>query len=331
MKDRLTEWLVPVLMSPGEEEVSERMQAVTQAATDLTQDQSLDLIKALFTQALPNEVPAPLRTFETRGQSAGNPLENKEEMRVLIASIIAAVIDAGDSRLSNVATLACLCAASTLPAPLPDLKSLARDAMRRRSIDVRNRQAPIVSKSTESFSQALKELEDAVNAPAPADVRKPLEIVHRGLTQVKGNVTRLHNLIKLQQEELDILWWHVGGYSYNLQLRFEEMSPLLRALVSARELAEKTSLVPPPLAYDWVLAQAVGRSVTGDWETERRNVPAAWLQSLTRESPTLGPEITPVHAALLTGIALPISKSLDLARQFYLEALLLREIEGEKS
>ena len=56
----------------------------------------------------------------------------------------------------------------------------------------------------------------------------------------------LEHHIKLQDEELDLLWWANNGYSATGQALFADMHPGARAFVAAIEAASRTQFQPGP-------------------------------------------------------------------------------------
>ncbi|OBQ58633.1 GTPase-associated system all-helical protein GASH [Mesorhizobium erdmanii] len=151
----------------------------------------------------------------------------------------------------------------------------------------------------------------------------------------------LHRRLMLDEEELQMLWWLVGGNSRLLEQPFPKLDPLVRPLALAQELASMTSVSPGPTSIRAMLSRA---GVGIDKLALRDAVNAAnadWAKSAS-SSKRISPATTPIHFALeqrselgstetwqaswtsLTGLSADVSlPGAKLAELFYREFLFL--------
>ncbi|WP_433956621.1 GTPase-associated system all-helical protein GASH [Brevundimonas diminuta] len=156
-------------------------------------------------------------------------------------------------------------------------------------------------------------------------------------------ITALHTHAQVQDEELQALWWLVGGVSWEFARPIDQLDPKLKSLAVATELASLTALLPGISA----LAALLSRAGLSDSETLAvsdvvGSSDQAWLRS-TAEELQPSPVVHPLHFAVLrsletdggdawvTGWAAATEFPQDvalsqaaMATQFYRERLLLR-------
>jgi hypothetical protein len=184
---------------------------------------------------------------------------------------------------------------------------------------------------------------------AAGDVPSAFDAVGASLfSSLSGIATKMNkaldataNFMRLQDEELDMLWWVFGERSDDRQMTFKKLPAKERPLVLAKELADKTAYLPGPLSIDGLLVRA------GVKEDSPISIPdavnaceASWLAKLAEvQSPS--PLTRPLHFAIhrrletgdetswvagwasVCGIAPEMSFSpLALGRLFYRERLL---------
>lgn len=153
-------------------------------------------------------------------------------------------------------------------------------------------------------------------------------------------VRALHSQLELDEEELQMLWWLLGGHSTSSDKPFAKVDDRLRPLVLAQELGEMTAVSPGPTSIRAMLTRAgIG---TGKLKlSDAVNAPdQEWAKSVS-ESTLVSPVTTPIHFALeqraelgtetwqsswsgLTGIAADAQlPAVKLAELFYREHIFL--------
>lgn len=108
-------------------------------------------------------------------------------------------------------------------------------------------------------------------------------------------VNALDDFIRMQDEELQMLWWLVGQRSEDFDCAFDAISADARALVFGKELADHTELSPGPSSIKGLLSRA------GLKDRRKIAVSAAinaadpsWLQDLVPDVEP-SPVSTPIH------------------------------------
>jgi hypothetical protein len=153
----------------------------------------------------------------------------------------------------------------------------------------------------------------------------------------------VERLLKLQDEELQMLWWLVGEMSWEFDKAFNSLPIDSKPLVLAKELAGMTNFIPGPVSLKPLLSRA------GITKKKKLTIPEAinscdesWLNGITTG---LNPSslTLPIHFAIIRKVetgekeawipgwaastkieATRKLSSLDLGYLFYLERLLVR-------
>ena len=108
----------------------------------------------------------------------------------------------------------------------------------------------------------------------------------------------MRDFIRVQDEELQMLWWLIGGHSSICDSAFDDVPADARPLVLAKELADSTEFLPGPPSVKGILSRA-GLTQRGRLRVSEA-VNAAdteWLQQLMGEAQP-SPVTTPLHEAI---------------------------------
>lgn len=233
-----------------------------------------------------------------------------------------------------------------------DLPGMAEEVLRDLAINTRRRAAPPSLKAAPDLKKPLETLTTEMQQQAyPTGAIAAANTLSKGVTAgfkaisdtLADHLQYVHRQIAIQDEELQMLWWLLNGWSQGRSMPFTEIPEKSRLIVFAKELADLTDTLPGPIAVDALLVRA---GVASDRDV---TIPAAlnacdgeWLRTVT-PSPGLSPLTRPLHLAIArkvetgdetawvagwsaaTGIAkdAKFAPSL-LARLFYREFLLQR-------
>lgn len=282
--------------------------------------------------------------------------KNARELEVLAAITLVHLSQTLDDSFAPTAALVITTAlvggARTPQLPL-DLYKLGEHALQQLSI-VRNRR-PSVTEPSKSAKLTFE--------PAAAKARAQFDAATLGdafilagtaasntLNAVQASnaaaISALATRLRQQDEELQMLWWLIGGRSEFLACDFDDVPSAIQPLIFAKELAEHTEFLPGPASLRAILSRAgVGNheqlvlsAAIGAFKTE-------WLQALVQDK-VPSPVTCPIHYAIQRQIetgpgtdwvpgwaaATELSKELaltpiTLAELFYRERLLLDEVE----
>ena len=279
---------------------------------------------------------------------------NDRELQILAAACLA-VLMATDEHLGPVAALAATTtglAGARLPDLPMNLAALAESEIVRWAHGNRTRPSLTAHFSSEppriSFAKAAAKATTEQDWEALAEAfdlcanATHLAMKRFAKTQLDA-VSAAESFLRVQDEELQMLWWLTGQRSSDCDCAFGAIPTAARPLVLAKELADRTEFLPGPPSVQGILSRAglTARKkvlLTAAVNTAESN----WLRAAIGES-NPSPLSTPLHDAirrqLETGVgdtwiagwaastgldaayALP---SLSLANFFYRERLLLR-------
>lgn len=191
---------------------------------------------------------------------------NDEELRVLAASALAARMTqpttAGAKTALAVRTaLAEGYRAPQLPMDLAILSAAALQAIAEENGERPNLSPYITAEASKvDFSQAIAKAKDGTPEAIAAAFTAAAEAMRGtvgGMAQRQRNVVDvLDKFLRIQDEELQMLWWLVGQRSFDLNIGFTKIAPVVKPLVMAKELADLTAIPPGPRALEALLVRA---------------------------------------------------------------------------
>ncbi len=236
------------------------------------------------------------------GDASFDPAQSKRELQILAA----AALERAFSRLPDAAlavTTTSFVGARKIDLPM-DLVGLAESALTMLSrrgherVDADKLKIPDVKIVFEVPQEAVEVTEgeqwrahlDGLHNAAAGAIKRVVD------EQNRINVT-LHRRMMLDEEELQMLWWLIGGHSRLQNQPFQEISPSFRPLALAYDLAIMTAVPPGPASIRAMLSRS---GVGSDNFTVRSAVNAASADWAKREgnSKRISPATTPIHFAL---------------------------------
>ena len=152
---------------------------------------------------------------------------------------------------------------------------------------------------------------DGQNYGDPATIREAMKGVSDAITQAISAAARvaksersiLESQIKIQDEELDLLWWSLNGISDANGERFSSMKKSDRPLIASGEAAKRTQFEPGPSAVMGLLG------TVGLKASKKLTIPdavnaaeLAWLRDAVRDGVSA---ITPLHFAITKRLEAP--------------------------
>lgn len=238
-------------------------------------------------------------------RGTGSPIEpvsSRRELQVLSAAVLArlftslpdaaiAVLNASFMGMRKV----------ELPMDLPGLATRALIQLSRQKharpnakefevvppkVDFEVSQEAMASMSAAQWKGELDRLRDAAQTTTRA--------IAEGQNRVAKMLVRQ---IALGEEELQMLWWLMGGYSTVASAPFAEVSAAFRPLVLADELGRLTKVSPGPASVTALLSRAgiVDEPVKVSAVINAADVD--WIRDVTK-STRVSPVTTPLHFAL---------------------------------
>lgn len=203
---------------------------------------------------------------QVRNQLAeAGPALRDEEAALLAAMTLAMILEEQDATAGKAAALVtgAFCAGlRTLAQPM-DLVGLAISAQNYLAETARRRppleQQKLVNPQLD-ISTHLNALQDGSFATVRAAIDALASASRQTLTAMatrqRAFETAVQGYVKVQDEELDILWWLQGGRCTRFDQTFEEVRSEFRPIVIAVELAALTKVLPGPTALPSLLSRA---------------------------------------------------------------------------
>lgn len=237
-------------------------------------------------------------TFELHG--------NDRELQVLAGICLAIIMELGGGQGASAAlavTTTSFAGARTTDLPM-DLCTLAECSILKAAEFNRTRPAltttpGVVKADFDTAIAKLKEQPDAngmVLALQLASSATTNAITQTAQRQTK-TIKALCNFVKIQDEELQMLWWLLGQHSTDYDKAFDAVPTELQPLVFAKELSDSTTLTPGPASIKSLLSRAGLKARKKISISNAINsADKAWLQVLGDES--VSPVTTPLHFAI---------------------------------
>jgi len=100
------------------------------------------------------------------------------------------------------------------------------------------------------------------------------------------------------QEESEMAWWMLTGFSLTASLPFRKLPPAFLPIVLAYELADRTRVFPAGVSISHLIAQVlhtIGREDANVSLPDIANsLPEAWTAAVLVKMPPVNPRVTPV-------------------------------------
>ena len=328
---------VSLLVENIEYQHCERLMDVFLGQRDVIDGSGGDLMRAAFTK------------FDVAFPMGGN----YGEMEVLAEITFAIVMD--DKEKDELAGYVAELVYSSLAGGVREISSVtnllirARDAMRRQGWLIRARthlpDRPKSFSPTLNFDKCIEETDNL------ADVEQAIAIMKKvagktataiGLVAKQARIEReiLEKQIKVQDEELDLLWWASNGVSDTFGTLYSTIEPGARALLAAAEAARRTQFPISPSSILGLMEKVgVSAEKTLSFADAVNCADSNWLKSIDVPGVTVR---TPLHLAVNLKLQSPESgawsshwsavtkidvttkrKELEIADLFYHERLVL--------
>ena len=354
MHDEFARWYGAVSLGDDQTRLQSRWEgvcAVVESADRSTVEVLLRLAHQSRQQPEADVVEAIRRAFKAADQtfemSGNNP-----ELRIL-ASICLAVLMETDEDVGAVAALTATTAefgGARRPGISMDLGAIGETALIR--LGDANRKRPSLDGSIEvprrfGFADASTKVDEqtweSVSEAFKLAANKTRAAIKQLAETQASAIRAIEYFLRVQDEELQMLWWLTSQRSWKLDRSFEDIPADARPLVLASELAEHTQFLPGPPSVKGILSRA-GLKEQGKVRIADSVNAAdpAWLQRLV-DNMELSFVSTPLHAAIKrqletgageawvagwaasTGVNYDYALSgLALGNLFYRERLLLR-------
>lgn len=294
----------------GPETLRLRQEPFDKLRKDITPSLSTDLVRAYFGLPARKEL-SWLRDPFHATDSSFSLVDNERELAVLAASLLSASIE--DGKLYSALALFTTCFdALRMPTVIPELLSKAEGELTSRSIAQRQRERP---------NLALLRLPPKSKVPAETaglaqqgDWAKAATLLKQvsdesfdGVKNVAQQCAAIFQPLMAEvddlREEVEFLWWHIGGWSRVLETPFSELKPALAAAMIGLDAADLSRTRTGPAAAPAIILRTLG-SGKGAKVSMAEGVNAFPLDrvgelDIDANTVNSSPEVFPVLAAFL--------------------------------
>lgn len=237
-------------------------------------------------------------------ESPMNPSESRRELQILSAAVLVRLFH----RLPNaaIAVLNASCGGKRAVDLPMDLVGIAKKAMvafsQKKHLRPSDKDLEIVSPALEFEVSA-----EAIASMTPEPWKSSLDSLHEAAQAAIGEIvdqqnqitSRLVRQVSLGEEELQMLWWLIGGHSWTLDAPFTDVPDLVKPLVFGKELGNLAQISPGPASIAAMLTRAGVAGGTLSVLDVVNGADMEWIKEITKSS-KLSPVTTPLHFALET-------------------------------
>lgn len=318
------------------------VQSVAKSANRSTMETLVRLAFRSRQAAAPSEVAA-LRSSLTGDASP----PGDEELGLLAAAVLAQILDKSGTPAATAATLVTVADFGGLrrfQQPM-DLIGMAANAITSIADTSRRRQAVALANAPATNIEEAGILEKLQGNADPTNISATFSALIAMVNAATANLSKrqlqfehsVQKHVRMQDEELDMLWWLQGGRSFSLDVPFADIEAAQRPLVLSRELADFTFALPGPLAINSLLSRAgIAEDVPMTVAEAVQSLTPEWLEQAIPESfaSRISAVTTPIHEAIKRRLEvrgedtwIPAWASVcDLDRDGQLSALQLAEL-----
>lgn len=335
MNSHFSDWYRSAGVPPEGKPLADRWKAVESFDVNASE---ISLLAQVFYQLNPSDSSFPERFRKAINEADSNfsMSGNDRELVVLAGAGLVDVIERGSRDIADLAALFLVCGAVQnirTALAVPEIPEIAAKHLSQRSVE---RATPEKDGKEETLSKALAAMGEPVSKLAPEFQKLQLEF-------------------PIVWEESNMLWWLVSETSRDVNQRWSKLPLGMVCVLTGKELADLTRVVPGPIAARALLDRAVrsGRDKVADSISVAdvvNDTDKTWRGSYFSRPLPVGLEgILPLtHAVVLsvqasdekawrpmfkaaTGIAATVKSNPDaVAYQFYLEQLAVRSFTEMK-
>jgi hypothetical protein len=243
MHQNFADWYQPVTFGHDRNTMELRWKGIEAAVEDIDTPQLMELVRFVYGRPFEStEFMAIFRKYFKDNDSMFQSSGNDQEMLVLAGCVLAlCTTEDYDIREVPLAILTSSFCKKKAPKVSIDLVRMATNRVRTDGINARKR--PSMSKSkTPSFKKILEEeiklLSDKLESSAVIAALQKMVSMHKTANE---KIMLLQKLLNIQDEELQMLWWMVSGWSDMWNSTFDKIENEARPLLLAKEAASMSN------------------------------------------------------------------------------------------
>jgi len=245
-------------LAPGPEIIKLRQTPFKKLRSDINISTILDLTRMYFGFPVPGGTDWFREAFESTDPSF-TMLDNEREVAVLSACLLAAALSDGHVS-AGLAPIVFSIGGRRTPSVCPEFIEEARQTLAIHSKDFRQQESVDISKIKSPVkSKVTAAIEAYSSAPELAKVSELINLVSNEslATQVVSVVSPLAKQVNGLREEVNMLWWYIGGWSRVLEKPFSDLDIGLAALMAGIDLAHLAEGKSGPAAAPAILQRLV--------------------------------------------------------------------------
>lgn len=235
--------------TPGPEIIRLRQQAFDVIRKEMKAARVIDAVRLYFGLPVPDGVPWFRDSFAATDPSF-TMLDNEREAAILSACLLSAEIDSGNVA-AGFAPLTAAAVGNREPLVQPGLIEQARQAIHKAAVAARRYDSPQSKQTAPKIDETADALAQNGDWPTAAVLFKQIA------TEGAARSDRLAAEVRDLREEVDILWWYIGGWSRILERPFSALSPGPAALMAGMDLADLTEGELGPASASAILLRVI--------------------------------------------------------------------------
>lgn len=258
-------------LAPGPEIIGLRQKPFDKLSAKIDAQIAVDLTRLYYGLPVPQGTEWFRAAFAETDPSF-SMMDNEREAAVLSACLLDAAIEKG-KEVAALAILTTSAGGNRKPLIFPELIEKARIAMLKIAIDHRHSQTVDISKfkipTKSNIDEAADKLVTTPDWTAAAELHKLVyaESVKANINlskQVQGLLIPLIEKVADLREEVEMLWWYVGGWSRILEKPFAGLEPGLAAVMAGLDFSDLSTTIAGPAAASAILQRTVSAGREAD-------------------------------------------------------------------
>lgn len=313
MHQNFADWYQPVTFGHDRETLDSRWQGVEAALNDMKYEMIMELIRFVFSREL-NSHELFASTFRQYFKDADPTfaLTGNDKEVLTLAGCVLAMYCINDDYIVEIALAilaASACEIRTLAIDI-DLLGMANERVHVSGIEARRRpemSSPAIAGNKAAFAKAVSPLEEeegkvqgfAEAAEAIKNIGN-ISLSHfNALQSMSVQIVKIQKVLRVQDEELQILWWLTGEWSSMWDCSFNDIDPKAKPILLGEDAASMTTEFSEPPSLKSVFSRI---GLNG---TTKLSIPVAvnacgveYLGTLSQSSATCS-TILPIHFAMV--------------------------------
>lgn len=309
VSEQFAAWYADVSFGEDPNRLEQRWKGVCTLVEQADESHVDTLIAIALGGAVSTESLGKIRGYFTDEEGHSDKDCSDRELQILGGSALACALDRDDEIAAYAAlaiTTANMAGVRVFDLPI-DLRAMAHYALTRISEVNRGRLdagSTLPTLPRISFAEAKAKLEEQPNVTG---MSAALEVYATAVNQAFDRLSkemlaidkRNNRLLAVQDEELNILWWIVSGYSNDLGKSFRDVPSSAQPLIFAKELADITSSLPGPPSVKGILCRAgLSTSVAITIPKAVNACSSDWLNGVLSRQSDSSALLEPIHLAI---------------------------------